>query len=167
MCYATPPPQELSIQNGRGLADFILRNKKLPTESRAAQDTRLCGAHNQVAGIARPSKWHTELHEAAEQNSIALNASLDVHRTSTQLNTVPVRPTPQWILRQQSPATVAEGDILRTTGDSGRAVQLLHKERPHSSWCGTRNSLHLIMRATQACALISPAVLILYLWLYL
>ena len=53
-------------------------------ESREAQDTRLCGAHNQAVGIARPLRWHTELHEAAEHNSRALNASLDIHRTWTQ-----------------------------------------------------------------------------------
>ena len=86
-CHAScaipqPPKTELSIymQSGPGLADFTLRGKKRPMESRAAQDTRLCGPHNQVAGIARPSRWYTELHEAAEQNS---SASLDVHRTST------------------------------------------------------------------------------------
>ena len=55
------------MQNGLGLADFTLRDKKRPMENRAVQDTRLCGAHNQEAGIARPSRWHTELHEAAEQ----------------------------------------------------------------------------------------------------
>ena len=34
------------------VADFTLSNKKRPMESRAAQDTRLCGAHNQMEEIA-------------------------------------------------------------------------------------------------------------------
>ena len=60
---------------------FYLKNVQWKAERHR---THACVARIiiKVAGITRPSRWHTELHEA-EQNSRALNASLDVHRTST------------------------------------------------------------------------------------
>ena len=75
-----------------------------------------------------------QLHGAAEQNSRALNAPLDVHAPRQRLKTVSIGPTAQRIERQQL-ATDEEGDILRMTADSSRACTIIAKRKATFSVC--------------------------------